>query len=359
MAPWLIWKAVSSTARLSTVTQILIFLPLTLSTLSTDAFLLLSLLLFIHSLIHGTLTLLWGSPALSVLQVPVHSFLLLVCFNAFAQTVHPWLLTAAGWWGWALRWSSPGFIVMEGMSSLLVVQKLGQVGKELVEEGERYQFALLIAAAAAYVTSAWWIVVSYPSAAASPMLSTLLGVAVTAFIFLTAIGFAMRRTNVIESSGLALVLAYNFWLCGFDQSPYWNPAAAYAPLLSNILPHLQTLMNFITYTLPKPVLVALLYRLIVLHFASRILPTIGADAWEGDTDSDEGWDGRPTSRLTRLLLTYRQAIFVTAYSHLLLLDHPAQVWWRWMNVFFTLILWAVELLVGNDDDPVAKTWKVE
>ena len=141
------------------MTQILIFLPLTLSTLSTDAFLLLSLLLFIHSLIHGTLTLIWGSPALSVLQVPAHSFLLLVCFNAFAQTVHPWLLTAARWWGWALRWSSPGFIVMEGMSSLLVVQKLGQVAKELVEEGERYQFGLLIAAAAAYVTSAWWIVV--------------------------------------------------------------------------------------------------------------------------------------------------------------------------------------------------------
>lgn len=145
--------------RLSTVLQILIFLPLTLSVLSTDAFLLLSLLLFVHSLIHGTLTLLWGSPALSVLQVPVHSFLLLVCFNAFAQSVHPWLVVAATWWGAVLRWSSPGFIVMEGVSSLLVVQRLGQIGQVLVGEGETYQFGLLIAAAAAYVTSAWWIVV--------------------------------------------------------------------------------------------------------------------------------------------------------------------------------------------------------
>lgn len=48
---------------------------------------------------------------------------------------------------------------MEGLSSLLIVQKLGQVGKELVSEGEGYQFGLLVAAAAAYVTSAWWIVV--------------------------------------------------------------------------------------------------------------------------------------------------------------------------------------------------------
>lgn len=48
--------------------------------------------------------------------------------------------------------------MMEGMSSLLVVQKLGQRGKRLVSEGEGYQFTLLIGAAAAYVVSAWIIV---------------------------------------------------------------------------------------------------------------------------------------------------------------------------------------------------------
>ena len=48
---------------------------------------------------------------------------------------------------------------MEGMSSLLVAQRLGQVGKELVGEGEAYQFGLLVAAAAAYVASAFWVVV--------------------------------------------------------------------------------------------------------------------------------------------------------------------------------------------------------
>ncbi|KAF7793343.1 hypothetical protein EIP86_004455 [Pleurotus ostreatoroseus] len=226
MAPWIVWGAASSVARLSTVLQILIFLPLTLSTLSTPAFLLLSLLLVGHALIHGTLSLFWGSPALSFLQVPVHSFLLLVCFNAFSQTVPSWIMTAASLWGTVLRWSSPGFIVLEGMSSLLVAQKLGQIGKELVGEGESYQFGLLVGAAAAYVGSAWWIVAAYPAAAASPLASTLLGVALTAFIFLTCIGFVLRRTNVIESSALALFLAYNVWLCGFDQYSSWNPGAA-------------------------------------------------------------------------------------------------------------------------------------
>ena len=47
---------------------------------------------------------------------------------------------------------------MEGLSSLLVVQKLGQEGKRLVGRGEVYQFGLLITTAVAYVASAWWIV---------------------------------------------------------------------------------------------------------------------------------------------------------------------------------------------------------
>lgn len=150
--PWL---------RLSTALQILLFLPLTLAALSKHAFLLLSLLLSIHALIHGTLLLFWGSDALSVLQIPMHPFLLLVCFNAFSQTANPWLMTAVTWWGKALTFSGPLFIALEGISSLLVVQRLGQVGKKLVkEEGELevYSFGVLITTAVAYVASAWWIV---------------------------------------------------------------------------------------------------------------------------------------------------------------------------------------------------------
>ena len=80
--------------------------------------------------------------------------------------------------------------------------------------------------------------------------------------------------------------------------------------------------------------------------------------------------------MTYLLLTYRQSIFVTVYSHLLseshrdplvftitngflVLDHSSQVWWRWMNIFFTLAIWSIELLVSNDDDIVTKKWKID
>ncbi len=88
-----------------------------------------------------------------------------------------------------------------------------------------------------------------------------------------------------------------------------------APLLSNLLPHLQKLLNFITNTIPKPLLVgmsqtppnyqlllkvvslnlfystALMYRLAILHTASRVLPTIGADVWDDVDGVDSTWEG--------------------------------------------------------------------
>lgn len=54
-------------------------------------------------------------------------------------------------------------------------------------------------------------------------------------------------------------------------------------------------MNFILNTLPKQVLIALVYRLFILQMASRILPTIGADSWTPDESADNTWDDRPAS----------------------------------------------------------------
>jgi hypothetical protein len=61
------------------------------------------------------------------------------------------------------------------------------------------------------------------------------------------------------------------------------------------MPHLQTLVNFVTNTLPKPVLAALVYRLTILLGAARVLPSIVADSREADYGVDDDWDGRPVS----------------------------------------------------------------
>lgn len=58
------------------------------------------------------------------------------------------------------------------------------------------------------------------------------------------------------------------------------------PLLENIMPHLKSLVFFITNTFPKPILLSLAYRLTVMQLSSRILPAIGADAWERESGVD-------------------------------------------------------------------------
>jgi len=360
-----ILSAFQHTARLSTALQILIFLPLTLATLSTPAFLSLSVLLTLHSLVHSTMSILFPAlqPSLPFLQVPLHPLFLLFIFNLFSRPSYG-LLTASSIWGSILRYGGPVFVGLEGLASLIVVQNLGRRAKQIVDdyEGEGLEFGMLIGAAAAYVGSAWWIIVTYPSAATSPLSSTLLGASITALIFLTLIGFALRRTNVIESSGMALYLAYNVWLCSdrHESDKHWLKfSAAYAPLLSNLLPHLQSLLNFITHTIPKPLLVALLYRLTILHFASRVLPSIGADSWENEDGVDGTSEGRPSSRVTAVLLAYRQTLLIAVYSHLLLLDHSSQVWWRWSNVMFTLSVWAIEIILADKDGELVDKWKME
>lgn len=113
----------------------------------------------------------------------------------------------------------------------------------------------------------------------------------------------------------------------------------------------------------------------MLHFAARIIPAIRRAAAGWDDSSDEPndgrggfWDGRrlgeepPSSRATTILLSYRKAILIAVYTHLLLLDQGAQVWWRWINIYVTLGVWALELTVEedlDDDGESIKSWKVE
>jgi hypothetical protein len=173
----------------------------------------------------------------------MHAILLLICFNAYSQFSHPWLITASVWWEKVLIVLGPLFVMMESISSVVVTQKIGRDAQELVNEREVYQFPMLFAAAVCYVISGWWIVAVhihplscqfksnsetqvYPAAASSPLSSTLLGVALTSLIFLTVIGFALRRTNIIESSGLALVIAYNLWLCGSERLAFTDPVSS-------------------------------------------------------------------------------------------------------------------------------------
>ncbi|KAF8761278.1 Vesicular-fusion protein SEC17 [Rhizoctonia solani] len=221
----------------------------------------------------------------------------------------------------------------------------GRKGKEVAEQGESAQFGLLVGAAAAYVAASWWLVVTYPVVAVTPLSSTLVGAAVTTLVFLTLIGFAVRRTNVIETAGLALYVAYNIWLCSEtgDSDGYgegWiHISSTYAPLVANIMPHLQTLVNFIRHTLPKPLLVSLFYR----------------DSWAGEAGVD---DGGTSDR--QVLSNFRYAASYTAcrardlFALLVsLIKHASDI------TLTKSAAWSVEILLTGEDDDLGVKWKVD
>jgi len=77
-------------------------------------------------------------------------------------------------------------------------------------------------------------------------------------------------------------------------------------------------------------------------------------------------------RVTTVILSYRRAILIAVYTHLLcesrplsllmtVLDAGSQTWWRWVNIALFLSVWSLELLLDADEDTesVGSRWKVE
>jgi hypothetical protein len=81
----------------------------------------------------------------------------------------------------------------------------------------------------------------------------------------------------------------------------------------------------ISRTLPPHVLISLIYRVAVLHLAARIVPLIRKATMGDDTTNGAPgfWDGRSLGeepanmRITTVVLSYRRAILIAVYTHLL------------------------------------------
>ena len=160
-------------------------------------------------------------------------------------------------------------------------------------------------------------------------------------------------------------------------------------------------------TLPPHLLLSLIYRVAVLHLASRIIPQIRKTAagWNDGMESEPAavgfWDGRslgeePTVRSAGLLEVAGQVLIAehayhhyntlistcypdsrlhtsTLYVHIAqyrtpprgqsltsVLDAGSQEWWRWINVALLLAVWSLELLLDADDDADSVSrWKVD
>ena len=50
-----------------------------------------------------------------------------------------------------------------------------------------------------------------------------------------------------------------------------------------------------------------------------------------------------------IVVSYSRLILIAVYSHLLLLDQANQIYWRFLTVAITLLLWGLEIVIATED----------
>ncbi|CED84393.1 ICE2 [Phaffia rhodozyma] len=437
-----------SFSRFIAFAQVVIGLPLVLDVLGLESFLLYSLMLTGYQIFYSTLTMSCKNtplarlpPILKQLLLPLPSLFLILTFKlhldppSASSTLSVLLSTAPTLWSSFLRSSSPVFVLLEGLASLLVIQALGRAVKNWIDLGEREGeevrgFGVLVGSSVAYVVAIWSLFTSFPPPpTTSPYPSFLLGIVLSTTLFLTIVGFRLRRTNVVESALVLAYVAWSVWL--LEEEGGWSRPAgediglgAYesgsAKERKGRGRHVTDLGELVRFsvggvgevvrglldTLPLPLLIALIYRLTVLHVASRIILFIrrqigsyspsprtasigsltpsededesssapGPSPAEGAVDDEaerrekrenkisigqeasrrrrrerKENDEAPSAKITSVLLSYRRGIMIAVYTHLLLLDH-SQAQWRWASITLFLSIWAAELLLPGEED---------
>lgn len=139
----------------------LIYLPLSLEIAGKPCFLALSAALAIYYFVQSTLDLLLRNTRLHILsrifsplQILAVPAILLVFLNLYHSPAHAaqygrLLVQIPCAWETILKALTPVFTLLEGVSTLLVIQALGQISRYLIEErNESFQFVFLISSAA-------------------------------------------------------------------------------------------------------------------------------------------------------------------------------------------------------------------
>ncbi|KAI7254898.1 ICE2-domain-containing protein [Hortaea werneckii] len=248
-----------------------------------------------------------------------------------------------------------------------------------------------------------WRITTFPGIDSQDAI--LIGIAITCAFFLCAWGIGSGRGNVVESS---LLFAY-ITLCIYQiftdyqpssplpESPTQQAAnnpefpplppilmASYTTVLQALESVPETLHSALGFmvaavkTVTPSVIISLIYRLIVLYAAARIIPAVresGARALSADPSLE---DSEGVSAFMGVLSYFSPSILIAVYTSLLMqhfasasADHPGE-WWtsqggegggnisRWINLGATMALYAVELYLGKGhDDGLTSHWKLD
>jgi hypothetical protein len=312
-----------------------------------------------------------------------------------------------GGWDKLLRYSTPVFQLVEGFCSLLVIQAAGQVTRYLVNNGDggdSWMIGLIVPSGSIIAGSGYFIyrMTTFPGLDTQDAI--LIGIAIASAFFLAAWGMGSGRGNVVESSLLFAYVTLCIYQIFTDYQPsHPMPAVAevassgeYPPLppilmasyttilqaLSTLPSTLHSAFGFILaaiQTVTPSVIISLIYRLMVLYAAARIIPAVresGARALSEDPSFEDSAEG--VSTIMGVLAYYAPSILIAVYTSLLMqhfasssADHPGE-WWtsqggegggnisRWANLAGTMALYAVELYLGKgDSDGLTSHWKLD
>lgn len=308
-----------------------------------------------------------------------------------------------GPWDNFLTFSTPMFQLAEGFCSLLVIQAGGQISRWLVNrtKSDTWMISLLVMSGSIISSSLYflWRITTFPEI--DNMDATLIGVSVTCAIFLCAYGISSGRGNPIESS---LLFSY-IVLCVYQIFTDYKPAnppptlekaefppfppevmSSYESLVESLaafIPHfLQEMWTFTVSaysTVTPSVIISLAYRLFVFYASTRIIPAVRQSGGGRGLDQEPSVKDREAmSRIAGFFAWYSPSILVAVYTHLLLQHFEvvggnglAAGWitgvpvgghvWRWINIGATMLLYAFELVLGDQQGNEALTshWKTD
>ncbi|GAA98403.1 uncharacterized protein L969DRAFT_61585 [Mixia osmundae IAM 14324] len=344
--------------------QMLVYLPLALDIAGLQCFLALSVSLAAFYGAQATFQLFvrntrwaWTSRTLSLTQLIALPAILLLCLNLYSANTasvetlawgYRLLARVPTWWERTLRWSSGLFVVLEGISTLLVIQSFGQLSRYFVDErGEGWQFVFLITSATTYVLSAYFLWSAYGTAAVESLNATLIGVSVTSVVFLSGIAFALRKGNVVETSLMMAYIVFNIFYLGDSPDPVTFIRSSKTSLLLPpvLLQSVGTIISVLSATfgqgldfisaassaLPLPVIVGLVYRIVILYGAGRVVIAMKR-AKDGYDESTRLSEEEPFGRTVTIVIAYSKVILVSVYTHLILLNNQGgHVYWRWIT----------------------------
>ena len=298
------------------------------------------------------------------------------------------------WWYTFLIYSSPVFSLLEGFSTLLVVQSFAPLSRWLINEPaasrkrsasntragaimhrllsfgmepyEAWQMLFLLFSATVYVTAAVALYMCFDGATEGRSGSAAaIGASISSTLWISVIAFAVRKANVVETSLMFAYVVFNIYQLSSSLGIGTDPLALVESLrashaqpgvplifaqqttavldyLIDAVEHCIYLLQAANAALPTTVIVSLVYRMTVLYSAIRVLPHLNV-SYSYDPRRDALWRRRNQAwgeRRASCAATPESSGPVTptepAGEHSSLSDSPGSVAQKSAEVFRTL-----------------------